>query len=157
MDPHALTQSLRESRLEKCCGLLAILEGMKKTNFHNLVTGDERWFTLEFQHSAKWCVSRDDVPQKARQRIDTAKSMPTVIWGVERFHVVDLMTTQLSFNSQYFVENVMARLMSKVLPQGKRRRPPRSDCHLDNGRVRFSKVPDSFVAENEIVCVPHPS
>jgi hypothetical protein len=36
--PHALTQSLGESRLEKCHDLLLILEGM---DFHHLVTGDE--------------------------------------------------------------------------------------------------------------------
>jgi hypothetical protein len=50
---HGLTEKLRESRLEKCRELLPMLEGMDGNNFRSLVTGDESWFTLEFQHSAK--------------------------------------------------------------------------------------------------------
>jgi hypothetical protein len=82
--------------------------------------------------------------------------MLTVMRGVERFRVVDLMITQLTFNSQYFGENALAPAVSKVFPQGRRRRAPRLHCPLDNRRVHFSKMSDNFIAENEIVDVPHP-
>jgi hypothetical protein len=154
--PYALIQSFPESRLERSRELLPILEDTEKASFHNLVTGDGSWFTLEFQHSTKWCMFRDDVPQRPRQRIETAKLMLTVMWGIDGFHVVDLMITPRTSNSQYFVENVMAPLVSNVFPQGRHRRAPPLYCHLDNCRIHFSKVSDKFVAENEIVRVPHP-
>jgi hypothetical protein len=85
MVPPYVDRKLREARLEKCRELLPILESMKKNNFHNLVTEDESWFTLEFQHSAKWSVSQDDVPQKVRQQIDTMKFMLGLFKGILAF------------------------------------------------------------------------
>jgi hypothetical protein len=78
------------------------------------------------------------------------------MWGVEDFHVVDLMNTQRTFNSQYFGENVVTPFMSKEFPQGRHCRAPGLYYHIDQCRVHFSKVSDNFFAENEIVCVPHP-
>jgi hypothetical protein len=65
-----------------------MLEGLEKGKFRNLMTRDESWFTVQFQHSAKWVVSRDDVPQKVRQLIDISKFVLAVRWGVDGFHVV---------------------------------------------------------------------
>jgi hypothetical protein len=39
-----------------------MLEELQKGNFYTLVIGDENWFTRQFQDSAKWVASRDDVP-----------------------------------------------------------------------------------------------
>jgi hypothetical protein len=78
------------------------------------------------------------------------------MWGVARFHAIDWMTTQRTFNSQYFLGHMMVPLVSKAFPQGRRRRAPRLYCHLDNCRFQISKVSDNFFAENEIVRVPHP-
>jgi hypothetical protein len=44
--------------------------------------------------------------------------MLTVIWGVDGFHVVDLMTPQRSFDSQDFVDNIMVPLVEKVFQRG---------------------------------------
>jgi hypothetical protein len=87
-----LTEQSRGLRLQKCLELLGVLDGMEAGKFRNIVTGDESWFTLECQHSAKWTVSRDDVPEKVRQAIGTSKVMLTVIWGVNWFHGQDLIT-----------------------------------------------------------------
>jgi hypothetical protein len=44
--------------------------------------------------------------------------MLTVICGVNGFHVVDLMTSQVSLNSEYFVSHVLALIIAKVFPGG---------------------------------------
>jgi hypothetical protein len=48
-------------------------------------------------------LSRDEVPQNVKTDIGTVKFMLTVIWGINGFHVIDLMPAQCRFNSQYFV------------------------------------------------------
>jgi hypothetical protein len=48
----------------------------------------------------------------------TQKSVFIVIWGVEGFHVVDLITSQPSFNSEYFVSHLLAPMAAKVFPRG---------------------------------------
>jgi hypothetical protein len=77
--PHQLTEQSPELRLQKCQELLEVLQAMEASKFRSIVTGDESWFTLEFQHSAKWGLSRDEVPEKVRQTIGTKQVMLTVI------------------------------------------------------------------------------
>jgi transposase len=130
---------------------------MEAGNFRKIVGGDESWFTLELQKSAKWSTSRDNVPQRMRQQMGTRKVMPTVIWGVQRFHVVGLITSQRIFDSQYFVDNIMVPLVEKVFPNGRNPHARRLHLHLDNCRVHFSRVTEQFIAENHISRVPQPA
>jgi histone-lysine N-methyltransferase SETMAR len=143
--------------MKKCQDILPLLERMEASNFHNIVTGDESWFTLELQQSAKWSTSREDVRQRARQQIGTTKSMLTVIWGVDGFHVVDLMSSQCSFDSQYFVDNIMVSLVQKVFPKGRNPHARPLHLHLDNCCVHFSRVPEQFIAQDHISRVPQPA
>jgi hypothetical protein len=64
------------------------------------------------------------------------------------------MTSQETFNSQYFIDNVLAHLLSKIFPHGRRRHALRLHCHFDSC-VHFSKASEQFFTENEIVHVPH--
>jgi hypothetical protein len=59
-------------------------------SFRMLVTGDENWFVLEYQHSAKWSVARDEVPTRMNETISTGEMMLTVIWGIDGLHVIDM-------------------------------------------------------------------
>jgi DNA-binding transcriptional ArsR family regulator len=55
--PHELTTRLQQIRMETFRELLTILKAHEKTKFQRFVTGNERWYTLEFHHSTKWSVS----------------------------------------------------------------------------------------------------
>jgi hypothetical protein len=66
--------------------------------------------------------------------------MLTVIWGVDGFLAVNVMTSQHSFNSQYFVSKVMTPMITKEFPHGKISHWYRVYLHLDNCCVHFSKV-----------------
>jgi histone-lysine N-methyltransferase SETMAR len=79
--------------------------------------------------------------------------MLTVVWGVDSFHVVDLIPSQRSFNSEYFVSHVLA---PKVFSRGKIPHTHRPHLHLANCRVHFSKATEQFITENHIGDVPHP-
>jgi histone-lysine N-methyltransferase SETMAR len=82
--------------------------------------------------------------------------MLTVIWGVDGFHIIDLMTSQRNFNSECFVNHVMALMIAKVFPQGRTPHARRLHLHLDNCRVRLSKTTQQFMSGNHILHVPHP-
>jgi histone-lysine N-methyltransferase SETMAR len=133
-----------------------MLDGSEKGTFRNPVTGDESWFTLQFRHSAKSAVLQDVMPQKVRQRIGISKFMLAVMRGIDGFHVVNFMTSQERFNSQYLVDNVLTHTLPKIFPQGRRRHALPLHCHLDNCRVHFSKASEQFFTEDEIVHLPHP-
>jgi hypothetical protein len=151
---HELTEQLRAERMKRCQDLVPLLERMEASNCYTIVTGDKSWFTFELQHSAKWSTSREDVPQRVRQQIGIRKYMLMVIWGVGGFHVVDLMSSQCSLDSQYFVDNIMVPLVEKVFPKGRNPHARRRHLHLDNCRVHFSRVAEQFIAQNHISRVP---
>jgi hypothetical protein len=128
---------------------------MEANKFRNILTGDESWVMLEYQHAVKWNLSREDVSERARQQIST-KIMLTVILKVDGFHVVDLMTSHGIFNSEYFMSHILAPLVANVFPGGRILHTRRLQLHLDNYRVQFSNATEHFITENHIDRVPHP-
>jgi transposase len=129
---------------------------MEANKFRNILTGDESWSMLEYQHAVKWSLSREDVSTRARRQIGTKTLMLTVIWEVDDFHVVDLMTSQRSFNSGSFVSRVLAPMVAKVFSRGRIPYARRLQLYLDNCRVHFSKPAEQFITENHIGRVPQP-
>jgi hypothetical protein len=155
--PNQLTEQLRASRIQKCQELLPLLERTEANKFRNILAGDESWFMLEHQHAVTWGLSREDVSEGVRQQAGTKKFMLTIIWGVDGFHAVILMTSQRSLNSEYFVSHVLAPMVAKVFPRGRIPRTRQLQLHLDNCRVHFSKATEQFIIENHIGRAPHPS
>jgi hypothetical protein len=82
--------------------------------------------------------------------------MPTVIWGVDGFHVVDLITSQRNFNSDDFVSHVLAPMIAKVFSQGRIPHTHQLQLLLDNCRVHVSEATKQFITENPIGRVPRP-
>jgi hypothetical protein len=135
---------------------LPILKAHEKNKLEKFVTGDESWFTLEYHHSAKWNVSRDHVPQKVKQQLGLQKFMLAVIWGIDGFHVVDLMTEQHSYNKQYFLCHILEPRLLAVFPDGRKPHSRRLSLHLDNCRVHGSKASENLFAENSIIRISFP-
>jgi hypothetical protein len=98
--------------------MLPILEAQNKRDFHDLVTGDESWFMLEYEHEAQWAVSREKVAPRVRPNFQSPKFMFTIIWGIADFHVTNLMTSQRNFNSEYFINEIMQPLIAKLFLGG---------------------------------------
>jgi hypothetical protein len=153
--PHELTTNLRQILMETCRKLLLILKTHEKNKWQRYVTAAESCFTLDFHYSTKWSVSRDDIPQKLKEHIGTQKIMMTVIWGIDGFHVVDLMTEQHSYNTQYFFSHDLEPLLLALFPDRRKPHSHRLSVHLDNCRISRSKDSENFFVENSIIRVPH--
>jgi hypothetical protein len=82
--------------------------------------------------------------------------MLTVIWGIDGFRVIDLMTEQYSYNTQYFLSHVLELLLFAVFPDGRKPHSRSLSLHLGNCCVHRSKASENFFAENSIIRVPHP-
>jgi hypothetical protein len=132
-------------------------QGSRENEFQRFVTGEESWFTLEFHHSTKWSILRDDIPQKVKPQIGTQKFVLIVIWGIDGFHVVDLMIVQRSYNTQYFLSHVLEPLLLEVFPDRRRSHSRRLSLHFDNCRIHHPKDSENFFAENYIIPVLPPA
>jgi hypothetical protein len=83
--------------------------------------------------------------------------MFTIIWGTAGFHVTNLMISQRSFNSEYFINEIMQSLIAKLFPMGRIPHIHRLIVHLDNCRVYFSKHSQKFFDDNSLLRLPQPS
>jgi hypothetical protein len=66
------------------------------------------------------------------------------------------MTSQRSFNSEYFINAIMQPLIAKLFPMGRIPHIHRLIVHLDNYRVHFSKHSQKFFDDNSLLRLPQP-
>jgi hypothetical protein len=71
--------------------------------------------------------------------------MLTAIWGIDGFHVGDLMAEQHNYNIQYFFSHDLEPILLAVFPYGRKSHSHRLSLHLDNRRVHRSKVSGNFL------------
>jgi hypothetical protein len=70
--------------------------------------------------------------------------MLTVVWGIDGFHVVDLMIKQHRYNTQYLLSYILEPLLLLVFPGGDKPCSRRLSLHLDNRGVHRSKASENF-------------
>jgi hypothetical protein len=133
-----------------------ILEAQNKKDFQDLVTDDESWFMLEYEHEAQWAVSREKVAPRVGRNFQSPKFIFTIIWGTAGFHVTNLMNSQRSFNSEYFINEIMQPLIAKLFPLGRIPHTHRLIVHIDNWRVNFSKHSQKFFDDKSLLRLPQP-
>jgi hypothetical protein len=45
-----------------------------------------RGFYFEYPHAAVWASSRDEIPEKIKQKIDIEKYLISIIWSINGIH-----------------------------------------------------------------------
>jgi hypothetical protein len=73
------------------------------------------------------------------------KAVSTVIWGSDEFHLVDMMPSEVSFNTEYFLTLIMDPLLAKVFPERGESFACRLNVYLDNCRVHSSNACKTFL------------
>jgi histone-lysine N-methyltransferase SETMAR len=120
------------------------------------VTGHESWFMLEYEHEAQWAVSGEKAAPRVRPDFQSPKFMFTIIWGTAGFHVTNLMTSQRSFNTEYFINEIMQSLIAKFFPMSRMPHTHRLIVDLDNCPVHFSKHSQKFFDDNSFLHLLQP-
>jgi hypothetical protein len=69
LDSARINDQFATIRIETCRELLPLLKAHEENKFQRYMTWDESQFILEFHHSMKWSVLRDDILQKVKQQI----------------------------------------------------------------------------------------
>jgi hypothetical protein len=79
-----------------------------------------------------------------KQQIGTKKFMLTVIWGINGFQIVDLMTEQHSYNILHFLSHILEPLLLALFADGRKPYSRGLRLHLDNCRVHRSMASVNF-------------
>jgi hypothetical protein len=73
----------------------------------------------QYEHEAQWTVSRQNIASRVRPHFQAPKFMFTIVWGVAGFQVTNLLMSQRSFNSEYFVNEIMQPLVAIPFLEGR--------------------------------------
>ena len=154
--PHFLNNDQKNVRIQKCKKLLSIINSCKHYSFRNLITGDQSWFLYKYQFSRKWVLEGDENPIGDGSHINISKIMFTIIWGVWGFHIVNMAPNGTSYNSQYFIDNIIVPLNEKSNTIWPGRGRHKIWLHLDNCKVHNSRRTKTFISKSPYKRTPHP-
>ena len=154
--PHNLSDSQKVDRQYQSFELKELLEKCKHNSFRNILTGDQSWFTLTYSANGMW-LEPDEYPYKyAKDTIGSKKVMLTVIWNPFGFYIIDFLPEGRSFDSSYFIENILIPLESKKSQIWIQSHNRKLYLHLDNSRIHNSKSSLKKTADLGFIRAPQP-
>lgn len=154
--PYTLNLKQMLERVKQSNELFDILEKAKHTSYRNIITGDQTWILFKNSPSGKWCLETEENPEFEKVKISCQKIMITIVWGVWGFYILDDLPENTSYNSLYFINNILNKLISKkdeIWPnsQGKK-----IWLHLDNCKVHNSQLTIEKIEKSPFKRTPHP-
>jgi hypothetical protein len=126
--PHEPTPGLRGRRLEILRPPIANL-GSERVRFISELVRGKRAGLCSDSSIQQNDASRDGLPTRVNQTIGRGKVMLTVIWGIDGFHVVDMMPPWRRFNPEYFLTHIIHPLLAIVFLDGRKRHALRLSVH----------------------------
>ena len=142
--PHFLTNQQKLKRVKDCEILLGIINSSKHNSYRNIITGDQSWFLYKYQYSGKWILETNENPKGDGSKISISKIMFTIIWGVYGFYVIDMLPNDCKYNSQYFIDNILQKLIEKDQEIWPRKSNHKIWIHIDNCSVHNSMATENF-------------
>ena len=108
--PHSLNDVQELNRVNNLKELYQILLQTKYNGFNGIITGDQSWFNFYNAADGAWIEEGDEPPEMVNDHISAQKIMIIIFWGINGFFIVDLLPIGQSYNSSYFVENILQLL-----------------------------------------------
>jgi histone-lysine N-methyltransferase SETMAR len=137
--PHRLHSTQKQNRVTFSSALLEVLRREQQNNFDLVITGDESWFFVHYPNESVWAGSRDGIPVRIKQTIDTEKCLISVLWSANGIHsLVDILKGE-SYNSSFFCSVIVPSLVEDICSGSRRRSLKGFYVDLDNARPHNSR------------------
>jgi hypothetical protein len=88
----------------------------KAIGFQRIITGDELWFFLYYPRDSVWAGTRDELPQRIKQKINAEKCLASILWSVNGIHSLLDVPRATMHNITFFTDAVMPSLIENVQP-----------------------------------------
>lgn len=154
--PHSLSQNQKTPRVDQSIQLFDIIEKSKHYSYHNIVTGDQKWFTLKYVSAGGWVFQDEEPPIYEKSHIGIQKVMATIIWNPHDFYVIDFLPQNMKYNSSYFIDNVLQPLSQKKTTIWSLSNKRKIWLNLDNAKIHNSAISMQKTVELGFKRPPHP-
>jgi transposase len=155
--PHALNSNQKAERVTLSHEILAILESDRRNSFRNVIIGDESWFLVYYPRDSIWAQSRDEVPERIRQKIDSEKCLISVLWSVNGIHSLEEVPKGTAYDSALVCDITVPRLVQGLCSDSARRSLKGCCIHLENARPHNSKRSAEWPRTTNIKRLSQPS
>jgi histone-lysine N-methyltransferase SETMAR len=141
-----------------CKKMLPIIEGSEKSDFGNLLTGDESIIYWSNPKGFLRMKEDDNIPTRVSRQLNFQKIMVVIFWsglGVESLHFVPRMVT---VNPDYFVKNILKPLNDKFYTEISTRSTEEKEkwLHVDNASYHNSLSTNTFIENSVFERISHP-
>jgi hypothetical protein len=130
--PHGLDTNQKAETVTLSYGILLVLQSFHSTNFQSVITGDESGFFLYYPRDLMCESSRDEVPERVKQRFDTEKCLILLLWSVNGIHNLVNVLKASTCNSAFFCNTVVPSLFDGIALHSRRKSLNCLYIHLDN-------------------------
>ena len=154
--PHLLTNEQKLKRVQESEELLKILKADEPNNFANIITGDESWFNMHYDHAFQWAPNPDSVTPRLRQSINTKKRMVTIFFTGVGLITVKILDPGLKFNSTHFCGCILSSIVKNGRIGTRKKKVKGMFIHMDNCRIHNSKVTTDCIKKSGLIRAPHP-
>jgi hypothetical protein len=155
--PHSLSDDQKAGRVSISGEMLRILESEERHNFDTILTGDESRFYFEHHYPAALSETRDLVPTRTEQTIDTENCLISVIWSVNGIHSLLDVSKGTTYNSTFFCQSVLPDLIRNLGAHSRRRTLKGLFVHLDNACPHNSRESSQCLKDFHVIRMPQPA
>jgi histone-lysine N-methyltransferase SETMAR len=150
--PHTLTEAQWQIRIDRSIELIRRLESAQTNEPQNLITLSESWFYLWTSHEIVWIQAEQQPPEMVKHMIGDRKTMVTIVWNPQGFHLVDALPKGQKFNANNYIDRILQSLLeSRSAGHG-----PGLVIHADNARSHTARKTFKICWENRLEMAPHP-
>jgi hypothetical protein len=110
-----------------------------KKGFIQIITCDESWFYFEYLHQSVWAQSRNDIPERIKQRINTEKCLVSIIWSVNGIHSLFDLPKETIYNSTFFYDIALPNFIRNLCTHSQRSTLKGILMHLDNAHPTIQR------------------
>ena len=119
--PHALNSNQKAERVTLSHEILAVLESNRRNSFRSVITGDESWFFLYYPRDSIWAQSRDEVPERISEKIDSEMCLISILWSVNGIHSLEDVPKGTTDDSAFFCDIIVPSLVHVLCSDSARR------------------------------------
>jgi hypothetical protein len=98
--------------------------------------------------------SRDEVPERISQKIDSEKCLISVLWSVNGIHSLGDVPKVTTYDSAFFCDLIVPRLVQGLCSDSARRSLKGCSIHLDNSHPHNSKRSIECLRTTKIKRIP---
>jgi hypothetical protein len=109
--PHSLSADQKAKRVAMSGSLLHLLQSLSPRSWSKVTALDKSWFYHENDEEQMWLLPHEKVPERSKHMTQSRKSLMTIAWNADGFHLIKTLPKGMKFNSTDYIHEILTPLL----------------------------------------------